>query len=123
MTNFKEVRVYDAFWNTNPLQSHRITLRFKVFLEDFEDGLYLLSKEAFQSALLDKKYEMKSRKKPIGEQLLLDFTKFRALLSKDVYKLNKNKNMSEDDLDEAIQRLFDRLIFIRNCEDREMESS
>ncbi len=35
--------------------------------------------------------------------------------------MNKSKNLTEEELDEAIQRLFDRLIFIRNCEDRELE--
>jgi type I restriction-modification system DNA methylase subunit len=30
--------------------------------------------------------------------------------------------LSEDDLDESIQRILDRLIFIRNCEDRELEA-
>ncbi len=121
LTNFKEIRVYDAWSKTNPLNSFRFALRVDSFLSDFEDGLYLLSKEAFKKELLDKKYGTKARKKPISEQLLNDFTIFRVILSKDVYGLNKKQNLTEEDLDEAIQRIFDRLIFIRNCEDREYE--
>jgi len=120
LTNFKEIRVYDA-WAKNTQGSFRFAIRVDNFLDNFED-LYLLSKEAFEQELLDKKYSTKSRKMPITEQLLSDFTLFRSALSKDIYKLNKSKNLTEEELDDAIQRLFDRLIFIRNCEDRELES-
>ena len=121
LTNFKEIRVYDAWAKVNPNASFRFAIRIDTLLSDFDSGTYLLSKEAFQRNLLDEKYGMKSRKRPITEQLLLDFTAFRGILSKDVYNLNKSKKLTEEELDEAIQRLFDRLIFIRNCEDRELE--
>ena len=120
LTNFKGIIVYDAWAKANSQSSFRFAIWVDSLLSDF-DSVYLLSKEAFGQGLLDKKYSTKSRKRPITEQLLLDFTNFRAILSKDVYTLNKSKNLTEEELDEAIQRLFDRLIFIRNCEDRELE--
>ena len=120
LTNFKGIIVYDAWAKASSQSSFRFAIWVDSLLSDFE-SLYLLSKEAFEQGLLDKKYSRKSRKRPITEQLLLDFTTFRAILSKDVYNLNKSKNLTEEELDEAIQRLFDRLIFIRNCEDRELE--
>ncbi len=120
LTNFKGIIVYDAWAKANSQSSFRFAIWVDSLLSDFE-SVYLLSKEAFGQGLLDKKYSTKSRKRPITEQLLLDFTNFRAILSKDVYALNKSKNLTEEELDEAIQRLFDRLIFIRNCEDRELE--
>ena len=92
LTNFKEIRVYDAGLKANPLASFKFVLRVNDFLNDYENWLYLLSKEAFQKGLLDKKYGTKARKRPITEQLLSDFTTFRDILSKDVYKLNKDKN-------------------------------
>lgn len=120
LTNFKSIRVYNAWIKDRPITI--MTLYVDTFLSTFEEGLYLLSKDAFQQGLLNKKpYGNKARKQPITEQLLLDFTSFRTILSKDVYKLNRSKNLTEEDLDEAIQRLFDRLIFIRNCEDRGLE--
>ena len=51
-----------------------------------------------------------------------DFTHFRDILSKSIIKLNASKKLSEEELDESVQRILDRLIFIRNCEDRELES-
>lgn len=121
LTNFKEIRVYDAWAKVNPNASFRFAIRVDSLLTDFDNGTYLLSREGFEQNLLDRKYGMKSRKRPITDQLLLDFTTFRGILSKDVYNLNKSKKLTEEELDEAIQRLFDRLIFIRNCEDRELE--
>ena len=64
----------------------------------------------------------KESKKDSNKQTLLDdFTHFRDILSKNIIKLNANKNLSEEELDESVQRILDRLIFIRNCEDRELE--
>ncbi len=120
LTNFKGIIVYDAWAKASSQSSFRFAIWVDSLLSDFE-SIYLLSREAFENGLLDKKYSTKSRKRPITEQLLLDFTTFRAILSKDVYNLNKSKDLTEEELDEAIQRLFDRLIFIRNCEDRELE--
>ncbi len=80
LTNFKEIRVYDAWAKVNPNASFRFAIRIDTLLSDFDSGIYLLSKEAFQQNLLDEKYGMKSRKRPITEQLLLDFTHFRAIL-------------------------------------------
>ena len=86
--------------------------------------MWLLSKESFEKGLLDKeaeRLEKKSKKIPVDKQLLTDFTRFRELISKNITKLNKNRNLTEEDLDESVQRILDRLIFIRNCEDRELE--
>lgn len=124
LTNFKTLRIFNAeVKNPNPLQSELITIHYENYLDRFED-LLLLSKEGFNQGLLDQKAEKwgkKLRKSPITEQLLADFTRFRELLSKNIIKLNHNRNLSEEDLDEAVQRILDRLIFIRNCEDRELE--
>jgi len=124
LTNFKTLRIFNAeIKNPNPLQSELITIHYENYLDRFED-LLLLSKEGFNQGLLDQKAEKwgkKLRKSPITEQLLADFTRFRELLSKNIIKLNQSRNLSEEDLDEAVQRILDRLIFIRNCEDRELE--
>jgi hypothetical protein len=74
---------------------------------------------------LDKEVEKwgkRTKKISVDRQLLTDFTRFRELLSKNITKLNQSKNITEEDLDEAVQRILDRLIFIRNCEDRELEA-
>jgi len=124
LTDFEAVKILNAEWKAaNYLQSHFITIRYDEFLDRF-DELWLLSKESFEKGLLDKKAEKwgkKSKKASIDEQLLEDFTRYRRMLTKSITKLNPKKKLTEDELDESVQRILDRLIFIRNCEDRELE--
>jgi len=125
LTDFESVKIFNAEWKTsNPLQSHLKTISCQEFLDRFNE-LWLLSKESFEQGLLDKeaeKWGKKAKKIPVDKQLLVDFTRFRELLSKNITKLNQSKKITEEDLDEAVQRILDRLIFIRNCEDRELEA-
>jgi len=125
LSDFESVKIFNAEWKEhNPLQNHLKTIPYNEYLNRFEE-LWLLSKESFEQGLLDKeaeKWGKKTKKSPVDKQLLADFTRFRELLSKNIMKLNRNKNLTEEDLDESVQRILDRLIFIRNCEDRELES-
>lgn len=124
LTDFESVRIYNATIKTkSPAKSHFLTLRWNEYLEKF-DSLWLLSREAFEKGILDKEAERdpKPKKAPIDKQLLHDFTVFRRLLSNDISKLNQGKkSLTPEDLDEAVQRILDRLIFIRYCEDKELE--
>jgi len=125
LTDFEAVKILNAEWKAaNYLQSHFTTFRFHEFLKRF-DELWLLSKDSFEKGLLDKeaeKWGKKTKKTSIDKQLLADFTRFRGMLSRNIIKLNQSKNLTEEELDESVQRILDRLIFIRNCEDRELEA-
>jgi type I restriction-modification system DNA methylase subunit len=55
--------------------------------------------------------------------LLNDFTIWRQILSKNILIYNKDKNFTEEELDEVVQRILDRLIFIRKCEDNGLEDN
>lgn len=126
LTDFDEgVKIYNAEWKTADLhQAHFMTIPREEFLSRLDD-LWLLSKESFEKGMLDKvaeRYGKKVKKTPVGEQLFSDLTTWRAKLSKDILERNKEKRLTETDVDESVQRIIDRLIFIRNCEDRELES-
>jgi len=124
LTNFETLKILNAEWETPYyFSSHFMTLKCNEFLDRFED-LWLLSKESFDQGLLDKlaeKYGKKTKKVTVDKQLLNDFTKFRDMLSKNITKLNQARKLTQEELDESIQRILDRLIFIRNCEDRGLE--
>jgi len=125
LTNFESIKIFNAEIKTEHpwLSQFKPTLHCNEFVTKF-DELSLLSKESFEKDLLDKeaeKWGKKAKKIPIDKQLLDDFTHFRDVLSKSITKLNASKNLSEEELDESVQRILDRLIFIRNCEDRELE--
>lgn len=125
LTNFESLKIFNAEVKTEHpwLSQFRPTLHCNEFVAKL-DELSLLSREGFEKGLLDKeaeKWGKKAKKIPIDKQLLDDFTHFRDVLSKSITKLNESKNLSEEELDESVQRILDRLIFIRNCEDRELE--
>jgi len=125
LTDFEGIKVFNAEWKSrNVSENLFLNLSWRDYLDQF-DKLGLLSKESFEKGLLDKEAELygkKSKKIPVDKQLLADFTRFREMLSKDITKLNQDKGLTEEELDESVQRVLDRLIFIRNCEDRELEA-
>jgi len=126
LTDFEAIKIFNAEWkSSNPLQAQfGQTLPCHLFLEKF-DQLWLLSRESFEKKSLDteaEKWGKKIKKTPVDKQLLSDLTKFRDLLNKNILKNNSCKNLSGDELDEAVQRIIDRLIFIRTLEDKELEA-
>ena len=125
LTDFEGIKVFNAEWKSeNVSENLFLDLNWSNYLDYFDD-LWLLSKDSFEKGLLDKKaerYGKKSKKISVDKQLLADFTRFREMLSKDITKLNQDKGLTEEELDESVQRILDRLIFIRNCEDRELEA-
>jgi type I restriction-modification system DNA methylase subunit len=124
LTNFVKIKILNAEWKaTNYLQSHFMTFEQGEFVKKFED-LWLLSRDSFEQNNLDdvaERYGKRTKRLRIDKQLLADFTRFRDILSRNIIKLNVRENVTEEDLDESVQRILDRLIFIRNCEDRELE--
>ena len=126
LTNFETIKIFNAEWKSaNPLQAQfGQTLPCNLFLDKF-DALWLLSRDNFEKKLLDaeaEKWGKKVKKTPVDKQLLNDLTTFRDLLNKNILKNNASTNLSGDDLDEAVQRIIDRLIFIRTIEDKELEA-
>lgn len=124
LTDFEAVKIFNAEWRTTDFSQNRLkTLQYYEFIDKF-DELWLLSRESFEKGLLDKeaeKWGKKTKKSPVDKQLLADFTHFREILSKNMAKLNQNKKLTQEELDEATQRILDRLMFIRFCEDKELE--
>jgi len=98
-----------------------ITLTFDRYLTDFDD-LWLLSKESFQeNALAEKaeKYGVLPLHIPIETSLFTRLRQWREELFNQIH--GHNEELSQNRIDEVVQRLFDRLIFIRTCEDRNLE--
>lgn len=128
LTNFEKIMVFHALSNIkdiyrNLLKDEKGYLRFDCenFVKDF-DRLWLLSKESFEQVEIDKLLDNVDKKliKPIDESILDDLLKYREWLSKD---LKSKRNYLEDTkIDEIVQILIDRLIFMRSVEDRGLEA-
>ncbi len=125
LTNFRTLVVYNAEQKSSDPRKNRflIFIEPKDYLEKISE-LMLLSKESIKKGELDKKAEYvgkKELKKSIDTALLDDITNFREILYNNIKINNKNRNLSDEDIEEAVQRIIDRMIFIRNAEDRGLE--
>lgn len=121
LTDFESIKIFNA---EIPLKSISQNLFIEIKCQDFInrfDQLWLLSKESFEQKLLDKeaqKWGKLTLRKQVGEKLFEDLMSWRILLTKDFKKQN---NLTDEELDEGVQRILDRLIFIRTAEDRKIE--
>ncbi|MBU0976802.1 MAG: N-6 DNA methylase, partial [Nanoarchaeota archaeon] len=129
LTNFKEIRVYHALSNIKNIDKNILKkdgayfrLGFSEFLEKF-DLLWLLSKESFENQEINKLLSKKDERmaKPVDQSILDDLLHIRDVLSKDIKKLRPY--LKDEQIDEAVQLLIDRLIFMRSVEDRGMENA
>lgn len=116
LTNFAELAVHNAEF---PREFFRLS--YTDYAEDSFEDLWLLSKSSFEKNLLDKKaesYGVKAKRKPVTEKLFDQLVRWR----KELFEEFRNTTLySNAQIDNAIQLLFDRLIFIRSMEDREIE--
>lgn len=129
LTNFVELKVYNAEWKSrNPIEQMFFELKWTDYVEKF-DKLWLLSKDSFLANKLDEiaeewgKKQKKTLITPVTEQLFDDLIRWRQVLTNDTtkWKVNRQTLKTDEDLDESVQRILDRLIFIRVCEDRQLE--
>ncbi len=136
LTDFEEFRLFDATIKPdlkNPDQGLIFELTYDQYLDNI-DKLMLLSKEEVEKGSLDKLIlkDAKSRKLriPVDKAFLEDLSQWREELAKDIYKRNIKELEDRSDekrvkiqvkiLNEAVQKILDRLIFIRIAEDRKI---
>jgi len=128
LTNFKYIRVYHALSNIKNIDKNLLKkdrayfiLEAKEFIEKF-DLLWLLSKESFENEEINKLLKNVDKKlnKPIDESILSDLLQYREWLSKDLK--SKRMQLENSHIDEIVQILIDRLIFMRSVEDRGLEA-
>ncbi|MFA6022865.1 MAG: N-6 DNA methylase [Candidatus Pacearchaeota archaeon] len=127
LTNFKYIRIYHALSNIKKIDNNLLKkdnqyliIKFEEFINKF-DLLWLLSKESFENKEIDSLLSKKDEKifKPVDEKLLGDLLNIRLWLSKDIK--SKKNSLEDSKIDEIVQILIDRLIFIRSLEDRGLE--
>jgi len=116
LTDFEGLQLYNA--QTGHLF---INLSYDNYLRDFDD-LWLLSRESLESNALNEKAEKYGALPPrlgVEQRLFNQLRQWREELFTQLYHYNPDQTFNQ--IDEVIQRLFNRLIFIRTCEDRRIE--
>lgn len=122
LTDFEGLKVFNAEWQeTIPARAIFKDLTWERYLDRFDD-LWLLSPPAMEEGALDRAAEAvgkKAKRTPVNRLLLSDLTKWRRGLFRTLRAYNPLWSIEQ--IDQAVQRILDRLIFIRTMEDREIE--
>ena len=118
LTNFQYLRVFNA-QKTEPF----ISLDCNHYETDFE-RLWLLSRESLTSGLLNQeavKWGVLPVPIPVEKRLFAQMRLWREQLFNQIFRYNDKMGLKPEHVDEIIQKLFNRLIFIRTAEDRGIE--
>jgi type I restriction-modification system DNA methylase subunit len=124
LTDFEQFKLFDASLKPNPKYPKEGLLfdfKHKDFLANIEK-LWELSKERVEQgsleALLPRDPKSKRLRIPPDKSFLEDLTAWRTELAKDVHK--RNHSFDVHVLNDVVQKLLDRIIFIRIAEDRKI---
>jgi type I restriction-modification system DNA methylase subunit len=122
LCDFEGLKIFNAdLPPKNPASNLFLEFRYNEYEERFEE-LWLLSKEAFQNQelrLRAEKWRKSEKRTQVGQKLFEDLMSWRNQLTKQIAKQN---DVEMQDLNEGVQTILDRLIFIRTAEDRKIVS-
>lgn len=120
LTDFEAIKIYNTEWDEPNVQSCQF---FEIPYTEYltSDKLWWLSKEAFTKGILDKQADQVGRrpKTIIDKQLANDLIRWRDLLYKNL--CGYNPRIDKSSIAVYVQKILDRLIFIRTLEDRKIE--
>ena len=122
LTDFEELRFYDASRQPDERNADEgllLNLKYSDYLSSLEK-LWEFSKERVSAgsldALLPKIRRAPHLRKQVDDVFLDEMTGWREELARDIHK--RNPNLTARQLNEVVQRLLDRIVFIRIAEDR-----
>ncbi|MGA3286668.1 MAG: N-6 DNA methylase [Bacteroidota bacterium] len=131
LTDFEEFRTFDctqrpAFEKPKLGIIKDFDLTYKHYLDQFERLFDTFSRDAVAGGSLEALTKKMMLKRTgdfaLDREFLEDLSKWREELARDIAKHPKNRRFLNDyTLNEAVQRILDRIVFIRVCEDREIE--
>ncbi len=123
LTNFKSIKVFNAEWDEPDFERSLIfEIPYKDYLTD--KRLWWLSKSSMEKGELDKYAEenfKKPKREPIDKQLAADLVRWRNDLFRQLRGWNDEKKLNDVQIADSVQKILNRLIFIRTTEDRDIE--
>jgi type I restriction-modification system DNA methylase subunit len=131
LTNFREIRVYNAKYYDKEEQIRRLFT--PISIEDLVvrlDDLWVLSREGMKENLINQlatKYGKVKPKEAIDSLIFEDLLRWRKTLEKAILAHERLNRLPTDPvaaeayIDEAVQKILDRIVFVRVCEDRGLE--
>jgi hypothetical protein len=126
LTDFEEFAVYDC--RIKPVQTDKAStgrvlyFTFKDYPAKWEELVSIFSREAVLKGSFDKYAESSKLKKgtaTVDDAFLTEIEDWRDLLARNI--AIRNPDLSQRELNFAVQRTIDRIVFLRICEDRGIE--
>ncbi|MBM4424257.1 MAG: hypothetical protein FJ030_12860 [Chloroflexi bacterium] len=122
LSDFEGLRVFNAEWKEDdPFRAQFVEFTVDTYLSDFE-RLWWLSRPEAAAGRLDREAEKvgkRARREPVSQHLFDDLKVWRHDLFRHLRAYNGMYSPAQ--IDEAVLRILNRLIFIRTTEDREVE--
>jgi len=127
LTDFEELAVYDC--RVKPVKTDKVShsrilyLKHTDYADRWEEIAGIFSRDAILKGSFDKYVESKKGKKGTTEvdtAFLHEIENWREILARNIAL--RNPDLSQRELNFAVQQTIDRIVFLRICEDRGMES-
>ncbi len=126
LTDFQELAIYDTRIKPKPTDTAATArieyLTYKQYAEHFEELYDKISWDAVDLGKFDTYYESARDKKgttSVDSDILAMIEKWRTLLAEDIAL--HNEEIDEFNLTSCVQKIIDRILFLRICEDKEIE--
>ena len=126
LTNYTDLYIYDC--SVRPIENDTVGValiahyNYREYVDKFNEIYALLSKEAVLSGAFAERFENiegSIRREPFDEYFLKQIKGWRLSLGADMAKQNPNVDIQT--LNIGVQRILNRIIFLRICEDRNLE--
>jgi hypothetical protein len=124
LTNFETLSVYDCRHKPNAEDAASIarykSFHFSEYLSKFEELYQLLYFQSISSGFVDEYFSVAQKETTTFDNYFLkQIESWRQSLANDV--IANNGGFNNEDINFLIQRLLNRIVFLRICEDREIE--
>jgi type I restriction-modification system DNA methylase subunit len=131
LTDFEEFRVFDCtrkpFYDKPKVGALKeFDLTYTAYLDEFDKLYDTFSREAVVGGsieVLQTKYlQKRTGEFTLDRSFLEDLSEWRVELAQDIAKHPQNRRiLNTYTLNECVQRILDRIVFLRVCEDRDIE--
>ncbi|MFB8279776.1 Eco57I restriction-modification methylase domain-containing protein [Nocardia colli] len=125
LTNFRDLTIYDTSFaittGDQPATGRIYRWHYTEFESKFEDIRKVIGQPEAAAPSWPELFMSKSPRQPVpaDREFVNQFNEWRLLLGRDLYE--QDNRITEEDLNDAVQRVLNRLIFVRMCEDRGIE--
>lgn len=126
LTNFTDLVIYDC--SIRPQEGDDVTkariahYHYLEYAEKYDEIAALISRNAILSGQYDKTFSNIAspiKKEPFDMFFLSQIKEWRYELGQDIYR--HDKDIDEESLNIFVQRIINRIVFLRICEDRNLE--